>query len=70
MKDPVLLGHIVEAVVKATDIPVTVKIRKGWDEKNVNAVEVARVARKAERLPLPFTAGQKIRCTAVRLTLR
>lgn len=46
MKDPVLLGHIVEAVVKATDIPVTVKIRKGWDEKNVNAVEVARVAQE------------------------
>ena len=47
MKDPVLLGHIVEAVVKATDIPVTVKIRKGWDEKNVNAVEVARVAQES-----------------------
>ena len=47
MKDPVLLGQIVEAVVKATDIPVTVKIRKGWDEKNVNAVEVARVAQES-----------------------
>ena len=39
MKNPVLLGQIVEAVVKATDIPVTVKIRKGWDENSVNAVE-------------------------------
>ena len=43
MKDPALLGKIVSAVVKATDIPVTVKIRKGWDDSSVNAVEVAKI---------------------------
>ena len=67
MKNPVLLGQIVEAVVKATDIPVTVKIRKGWDENSVNAVEVARVAQESGASAV--MAGQKIRCTAERLTL-
>lgn len=44
MKDPLLAGRIIEQVVKAVDIPVTVKIRKGWDDSSVNAVEVARIA--------------------------
>ena len=43
MRDPVLAGRIIEAVVKAVDVPVTVKFRKGWDGGNVNAVEFARV---------------------------
>ena len=43
MRDPVLAGKIIEAVVKAVDVPVTVKFRKGWDGGNVNAVEFARV---------------------------
>ena len=42
MKDPALCGKIVEAVAKAVDIPVTVKIRKGWDASSVNAIEVAK----------------------------
>ncbi len=41
MKDPVLAGKIVKSLVKATDRPVTVKIRKGFDEDSVNAVEMA-----------------------------
>ena len=41
MRDPVLSEKIVSEVVKATDIPVTVKIRAGWDENNKNAVEFA-----------------------------
>lgn len=44
MKDPVLAGRIIEAVVKASDRPVTVKIRKGFDEEHVNAPEIARIA--------------------------
>jgi len=43
MKDPVRVRNIVRAVVKASAKPVTVKIRKGWDEKNINAVEIAAI---------------------------
>ena len=42
MKDPPLAQAIVEAVVRAVPVPVTVKFRKGWDETSVNAVEFAR----------------------------
>ena len=44
MKDIALLGRIVETAVKASDVPVTVKIRSGWDENSINAVEAARAA--------------------------
>lgn len=47
MKNPELCGKIVEAVVKTSDVPVTVKIRKGWDEENINAVEVAKICEQA-----------------------
>lgn len=41
MKDPVLAGKIAKAVVEAVDLPVTAKIRAGWDNDSINAVEVA-----------------------------
>ena len=44
LKNPVLAGQIIEAVVKATHLPVTVKIRAGWDKDSINATEMARVA--------------------------
>lgn len=47
MKNPRLCGEIVKAVTAVTDIPVTVKIRKGWDDDSVNAVEVARICESA-----------------------
>jgi len=47
MKDPRLCGEIVAAVRGAVDIPVTVKIRKGWDENSINAVEVAKICEAA-----------------------
>lgn len=47
MKKPELAYEITKAVVQAVDIPVTVKIRKGWDEESVNAVEMAKLAEKA-----------------------
>lgn len=46
MKNPVLAGEIVKAVRNAVDIPVTVKIRKGWDDDTVNAVELAQICEK------------------------
>ncbi len=46
MKKPELAGEIVKAVSSAVDIPVTVKIRKGWDDENVNAVQLAKIAEK------------------------
>ncbi len=47
MRDPALAAAIIEAVVKAVDVPVTVKLRKGWDKGSVNAPELARLAEKA-----------------------
>ena len=47
MKKPELAYEITKAVVQAVDIPVTVKIRKGWDDESVNAVEMAELAEKA-----------------------
>ena len=44
MKDPELSGKIIKAVSSAVKKPVTVKIRKGFDETNVNAVEMAKIA--------------------------
>ena len=47
MKNPQLCGEIVKAVTAVSDIPVTVKIRKGWDDDSVNAVEVAKICESA-----------------------
>lgn len=47
MKKPQLAYEITKAVCEAVDIPVTVKIRKGWDDDTVNAVEMALLAQKA-----------------------
>lgn len=43
LKNPRLIGEIVTAVVKAVKLPVTVKIRAGWDKDSINAPEVARI---------------------------
>ena len=42
MKDPPLAAEIVSQVKRATPLPVTVKMRLGWDEKHINAVEFAQ----------------------------
>jgi len=47
MKEPALCGKLVQAVKEAVDVPVTVKIRKGWDKNSVNAVEVAQICEAA-----------------------
>ena len=47
LKDPSKIKEIVSAVVNAVSVPVTVKIRSGWDSKHINAVEVAKVCEEA-----------------------
>ena len=44
LKEPGRIRKILKAVRKATSLPLTVKIRTGWDEKNLNFLEVARIA--------------------------
>ena len=46
MKNPRLAGEIIEKVASAIKKPVTVKIRKGFDEEHINAVEMARIAQE------------------------
>ena len=47
LKDPEKVYEIVKSVVEAVAVPVTVKIRSGWDHNSINAVEIAKVCEKA-----------------------
>ncbi|MCR5484483.1 MAG: tRNA dihydrouridine synthase DusB [Clostridiales bacterium] len=47
MKDPHLCGEIVKACVKVSPVPVTVKMRTGWDDNSINAIEVAKICEDA-----------------------
>ncbi|WP_420565570.1 tRNA dihydrouridine synthase DusB [Thalassobaculum sp.] len=60
MRDEVLAGRIMEAVVGAVDLPVTLKMRLGWDAENRNAPELARIA-KASGIRL-ITVHGRTRC--------
>ena len=44
LKNPTLCGEIVKEVVNASQVPVTVKIRAGWDFDSINCVEIAKIA--------------------------
>jgi len=44
MRDPVLAGRIIKAVVDAVSLPVTVKIRSGWSQRSINAIEISKIA--------------------------
>ena len=44
MKDEDLASQILKSVVKSVNIPVTLKMRKGWDEKNLNAPKLSKIA--------------------------
>lgn len=46
LKNPKKVGEIVKAVVDAVNVPVTVKIRSGWDSNSINAVEIAKICEK------------------------
>lgn len=47
MRDEALVARILEAVVRAVDVPVTLKIRTGWDHDQRNALNIARIAQDA-----------------------
>src|SRR5512134_1636652 len=47
LKDQGLVQEILHAVVAAVDVPVTLKIRTGWDRQNKNGIEVAKIAEQA-----------------------
>lgn len=46
MKEPQLVGQIVKAVRRASNLPLTVKIRSGWDQGQFNAIEIGRIAQE------------------------
>lgn len=47
LKNPELIGQILYEMVKSVQIPVTVKIRIGWDEDNINATDIVKIAEQA-----------------------
>lgn len=47
MKDEILAGRLMEAAVKAVDVPVTLKCRMGWDHNRLNAPRLARIAEES-----------------------
>lgn len=47
MKDPEKAARLAEAVVKASPVPVTVKMRRGWDKSSINAVDLAKMLEQA-----------------------
>ena len=57
MKNPLLAGEIIEKTARAIQKPVTVKIRKGFDEEHINAVEWHTSHRSRGQQPLPSTDG-------------
>ena len=65
MKDPDRAGRIVEAVNAAVPVPVTAKIRRGWDMGSCNCVEVAKVleSRRRPRRAVPCRPLRQRRCS-------
>ena len=60
MKQPELAERIVEAVVKAVDIPVTVKMRIGWEDDNINCVDLAERCESAGAAALTVHGRTKV----------
>lgn len=59
LKNPSKIKDIVSYVVQAVNVPVTVKIRSGWDEKSINAVEVAKICEEAGAKAIAIHARTK-----------
>lgn len=66
LKDVCTAKWVVEAVVNAVNVPVTVKVRSGWDSQHLTAVEFARAAEQVVSVRLLFTHGRLNRLSLVR----
>ncbi len=64
MKSPVLAAEIVEAVVKVSTVPVTVKMRSGWDDSAINAVELAKRCEQAGAAAITVHGRTKVQMYA------
>ncbi len=64
MKDPVHAAKIVKAVVEAVDLPVTVKMRSGWDSESINAVELAKRCEDSGAAAITVHARTKVQMYA------
>lgn len=47
LKTPALIGETLSSIIAAVKVPVTVKIRAGWDDKSINAAEITKIAERA-----------------------
>ena len=67
MKNPILAGRLVRAMRDATDLPVTVKIRCGWDKDSINAPLVAKIAEEngADAVCVHGRTREMMYCTEV-----
>lgn len=70
LRDEALVAEILDAVVRAVDVPVTLKIRTGWDRDNRNGVTVAKLAEQAGIRLLRCMAGPAPTCTPGRRSTR
>lgn len=64
MKDPVLAAEIVKAVAEVSTVPVTVKMRSGWDDNNINAVELAKRCEDAGAAAITIHGRTKVQMYA------
>lgn len=64
MKNPVLAADIVKAVVNASTVPVTVKMRAGWDDSNINAIELAKMCEDAGACAITVHGRTKVQMYA------
>ena len=63
MQNEPLVAEILEAVVNAVDVPVTLKTRLGWHNEHQNLPTIAKIAEESGIAALPSTAAPVRRCT-------
>ncbi len=64
MKNPILAANIVKAVAEVSTVPVTVKMRSGWDDNNINAVELAQRCEEAGAAAITVHGRTKVQMYA------